>query len=220
MDENYNVAPNPTRNTAARSSSVKRGRPLGDRDGRRRELLRAAIAILAESGFAGTSLRKVAQRAGFTTGAVTYYFANKEAMVVAVIEHLWDEYDSLLEMGSSLEALKRRLSAWIAMNVESDIVEAQFQLLAQAKCEPLLAKIYQRRYAHYRKRLTENILGQQQSGRIRQDIPADLLADHISAMADGWSMMLHVEPKRFEPQRLNALFDGLTRLLEPHPAED
>lgn len=199
--------------------AARRGRPLGDRDGKRRELLSAAIGVLADCGYAGTSLRKVAERAACTTGAVTYYFANKEAMIAAVVDYLWDEYDSLLEMGSSLEDLKRRLSAWIAMNAESDIVEAQFQLLAQAKHEPLLAKIYERRYHHYRSRLTADILEQQKRGQVRRDIPADLLADHISAIADGWSMLLHVEPKRFEPNRLNALFDGLTKLLEPHSRE-
>jgi TetR/AcrR family transcriptional regulator, transcriptional repressor of aconitase len=178
------------------------------------ELLRAAIATLAESGYAGASLRKVAQRAGFTTGAVTYYFANKEAMIAAVVEHLWDEYDAHLESIAGL-GLNRRLRSWIAMNANSDIVEAQFQLLAQAKHEPLLAEIYERRYARYRKRMAERILDQQRTGDIRSDIPADLLADHISAMADGWSMMLHVEPKRFAPRRLSALLVGLDKLFEP-----
>lgn len=197
------------------NTAIKRGRPLGNRDAKRKELLRAAVAILAESGYAGASLRKVAQRAGFTTGAVTYYYVNKEAMVAAVVEHLWDEYDALLEMGTSLDDMKRRLSTWIAMNADSDLVEAQFQLLAQAKHEPMLAEIYQRRYAQYRERLTEFIQGQQQSGQVRDDIPANFLADYVSAMADGWSMMLHVEPMRFEPRRLELLFDGLIKLLEP-----
>src|SRR5689334_4432055 len=58
-----------------------RGRPAGDREAKRADLLKAAIAVIAQDGFAGASLRKVAQRAGCTTGAVTYYFANKREMV-------------------------------------------------------------------------------------------------------------------------------------------
>lgn len=216
MSKAQSSARKPIQDPDVRHLATKRGRPLGDRDGRRKELLRGAIAVLAESGYAGASLRKVAQRAGFTTGAVTYYFSNKESMVAAVVEYLWDEYDALLDMGTSLDDLKRRLKAWIAMNTDSDLVEAQFQLLAQAKHEPLLAKIYQRRYSHYRRRLTDTILELQQNDEVRQDISAEVLADQISAMADGWSMMIHVEPKRFTPQRLNALFDGLRMLIVPH----
>lgn len=49
--------------------AVRRGRPVGDREAKRAELLRAAISVIAQEGFAGASLRKVAQRAGCTTGS-------------------------------------------------------------------------------------------------------------------------------------------------------
>ena len=65
-----------------------RGRPVGDRDAKRKELLGAAISVIAQDGFAGASLRKVAERAGCSTGTVTYYFANKEEMMAAVISSL------------------------------------------------------------------------------------------------------------------------------------
>src|SRR5688500_14637500 len=74
-----------------------RGRPVGDREGRRAELLDAAMTVIAEDGFMAASLRRVAQRAGCTTGAVSYYFANKEAMMAALIESRFDVFDKLLE---------------------------------------------------------------------------------------------------------------------------
>ncbi|MFZ6044071.1 hypothetical protein ACOV11_26735, partial [Vibrio natriegens] len=51
----------------------RRGRPVGDRESKRAELLAAAIAVTAEAGYTGASLRKVAKRIGGTTGTVTYY---------------------------------------------------------------------------------------------------------------------------------------------------
>src|SRR5690606_29762340 len=63
-----------------------RGRPAGDRTAKRAELLKAAASVIAQEGYTGASLRKVAQRAGCTTGAVTYYFANKRELVVALAE--------------------------------------------------------------------------------------------------------------------------------------
>ncbi|WP_228395933.1 helix-turn-helix domain-containing protein [Streptomyces sp. RB17] len=55
---------------------VRRGRPTGDHAAKRAELVNAAASVIAQEGYANASLRKVAQRAGCTTGAVTYYFAN------------------------------------------------------------------------------------------------------------------------------------------------
>jgi TetR/AcrR family transcriptional regulator, transcriptional repressor of aconitase len=49
-----------------------------DREAKSSELIEAARYVIARDGYAGASLLKVAARAGYSTGAVTYYFANKE----------------------------------------------------------------------------------------------------------------------------------------------
>src|SRR5581483_3126789 len=80
-----------------RAPTRKRGRPVGDREARSGELIAAARAVIAREGYAGASLRRVAEQAGATTGALSYYFENKEAMVVAVAASLFDEFDAWLE---------------------------------------------------------------------------------------------------------------------------
>jgi hypothetical protein len=64
----------------------------------------------------GASLRKVAARAGCSTGAVTYYFENKEAMVAKVTEALFDEFDGWLSDQSSVDirAILDRMIRWTA----------------------------------------------------------------------------------------------------------
>jgi AcrR family transcriptional regulator len=54
-------------------------------DARRGELLDAAVSLLAERGFSETSLRNVATRAGCTTGSVTHHFADRQALLVALL---------------------------------------------------------------------------------------------------------------------------------------
>src|SRR5689334_4219474 len=87
-----------SRGKAEKAISRRRGpgRPVGDRAAKRTELLDAAIAVIAQEGFAEASLRKVAERAGCSTGAVTYYFANREEMMAAVIESQFDVFDAML----------------------------------------------------------------------------------------------------------------------------
>ncbi len=193
----------------------RRGRPVGDREAKRKELLRAGIKVIADLGYAGASLRKVAKEAGHTTGAITYYFEDKEAMVRAIIEHMFDEFDEMLELGDEVADMRKRYQRWIELNSDSDAWLASFQLLARARHEPAFAAIYQQRYQNYRDRLAEIIVKQQAAGVVRDDIPADMLADNLSAIGDGWMMLLPIEPERFAPKRVEALIDSITALLAP-----
>lgn len=192
-----------------------RGRPVGDREGRRAELISAAMKVIAEDGFAAASLRRVAQRAGCTTGAVSYYFANREAMMEAIIESRFDDFDSLLEVGGDAGSVRRMFERWLEMTNAEPGWLAGFQLLAYARHEPALAAAYQRRYAHYREVLTGILASGQQQGWIRDDIRAEILADQLSAMGDGWMMLYPIEPDRFGPDRVHALLDATTALISP-----
>ncbi|MCB1411616.1 MAG: TetR/AcrR family transcriptional regulator [Xanthobacteraceae bacterium] len=206
--------------TAARragSGARRRGRPVGDREAKRAGLLKAAIAVIAQEGLAGASLRKVAQRAGCTTGAVAYYFANKEAMVVAVAENLFDQFDAQLGRGEDRVDVGVGLQRWFDWIDSDDPTpwQAGFQLLAHARREPAFAALYRRRYARYRAALTAILARGQSRGAIRDDIAADLLADQLSAMGDGWMMLLPIEPDRFRPARVRALLDATLTMIAP-----
>lgn len=190
-----------------------RGRPVGDRDARRAELIRAAISVIAQDGFAGASLRKVAQRAGCTTGAVTYYFENKEAMVSAIAESLFDDWDAFLNsaQGDIRSGIERFLN-W-ANSEASEPWLASFQLVAHARHDPAFTAIYQRRYGQYREAVAAIIAKAQARGEVRGDIPADMLADQLCAMGDGWMIMFPIEPERFAPARMTRLLDAMVALI-------
>lgn len=201
---------------AAQPAARGRGRPVGDREARRAELLDAALAVIAEEGYAGASLRKVAERAGCTTGAVTYYFANKEAMMAEVIESRFDHFDTLLEV-QDRQDIRAGFQLWLdwMRDESSDERMAGLQLLAHARHEPALAAVYQRRYGRYRDTLTAILARQQRQGLVRDDIPAEVLSDQLCAMGDGWMMLLPIEPERFEPERVKLLLDATMALIAP-----
>ena len=199
------------------AAGARRGRPVGDHEGRRAELLSAAMGVIADEGVAAASLRKVAERAGCTTGAVSYYFSSKEAMMAAVIESRFDEFDKLLEIGDDAASIRRMFERWLEItNPEDDGVwVAGFQLLAYARHAPTLAAVYQRRFARYRNVLAGILGSGQRQGWARQDIPADLLADQLCAMGDGWMMLFPIEPDRFGPERVEALLDATMAIISP-----
>ena len=73
------------------------------------------------------------------------------------------------------------------------------------------------RYARYRAVHTEILAEGQAQGTVRDDIPADVLADQLSAMGDGWMMMLPIESKRFATKRVQTLLDATMALIAPLP---
>jgi AcrR family transcriptional regulator len=196
----------------------RRGRPVGDRDAKRTALLDAAMAVIAEDGFATASLRKVAARADCTTGAVTYYFANKDEMLTAVAQSFFDEVDTILSTTDDDRVdVRAMLERWLdrTRSRDSRTWLVMFQLLAHARHEPALVAVVRERYARFRQTLASILEKGQRQGAIRNDISADLLADQLSAISDGWMMMLPIEPQRFSPKRVRALLDATVKILEP-----
>ena len=48
---------------------------------RRRLILRVVATVVAEEGFTGATMRKIAERAGVSTGMLTYYYKNKREIL-------------------------------------------------------------------------------------------------------------------------------------------
>jgi AcrR family transcriptional regulator len=64
------------------------GRPPADKfNARRIELAEAALATLAELGYARTSLREIAQKSEFTHGVLHYYFSDKFDLICCSVRH-------------------------------------------------------------------------------------------------------------------------------------
>lgn len=66
------------------------------RDATRTALLEATLACLVESGYAGVTTGRVAERAGVSRGAQLRYFATKAELVSAAVHHLSQRLSSQL----------------------------------------------------------------------------------------------------------------------------
>jgi AcrR family transcriptional regulator len=75
--------------SSARSTQVRRGRPT--RAERRAEtrsrLLDAAVEVCARRGLHGAGVEEIAERAGYSTGAIYSNFHGKDDLLLAVFEH-------------------------------------------------------------------------------------------------------------------------------------
>ncbi|MFC0040589.1 TetR family transcriptional regulator [Actinomadura rayongensis] len=77
----------------------------------RRELMDAAIALFAERGYHATSVADIGAHAGQSRAAVNFHFGSKEALLLAIVRHVveeWEEHMLLPELeraATSPEAL-------------------------------------------------------------------------------------------------------------------
>lgn len=81
-----------------------------------RALLRATIDCLVEYGYAGTTTRLVADRAGVSRGAQTHHYPTKRDLVVAAIEQLFDDQargfaDAFEQVSAEERTLERAIDA-------------------------------------------------------------------------------------------------------------
>jgi AcrR family transcriptional regulator len=67
-----------------------RGRPAG-RVATRQNILRTAIEMFAQHGYAGARIEKISAAAGSTDRMIYYYFGSKEKLFVAVLETVYQE---------------------------------------------------------------------------------------------------------------------------------
>ncbi|MFE9247820.1 TetR/AcrR family transcriptional regulator [Streptomyces sp. NPDC007088] len=63
-------------------------------EGRRAEILRATLEVIAEKGYRGATLGAVAERVGLTQQGLLHHFPTKEALLVAVLAER-DQWDAL-----------------------------------------------------------------------------------------------------------------------------
>src|SRR6476646_4624902 len=76
---------------AGQAETEKRGRKAS-KEVRQLQLIEATIDSLAKRGYAETTMADVADGAGLSRGIVNFHFESKEKLLIATLQHMYDEY--------------------------------------------------------------------------------------------------------------------------------
>lgn len=87
-------------------------------DDKRNKILEAALDLFRERGFAESTMREIATRAGVASGLAYYYFDSKEAIVLAFYHRAKDELAPRMEAAQQGKTLRDRLQAIIEAKLE------------------------------------------------------------------------------------------------------
>jgi TetR/AcrR family transcriptional repressor of bet genes len=172
------------------------------KDVRPQQLIEATIAMIAKHGFARTTLALVARQAKLSPGIVGFYFKSKDALLLATLKFLADEYERKwmaavegLGPAEALEAMievdfhpdianRRKIAVWAAFWAESVGRPEYARLVAQ------LEKTYFEVTRDICRRMVE------QSGRT--DLDPQLTALGLNALVDGLWLDLLFDPPSFD----------------------
>src|SRR5438105_6912694 len=150
-------------------------------EGAREQIVRAAAESLLESGYAGTSVRAIASKAGVAIGNLQYWFPTKSELLVEAWRYLTARSVNELRMAMNqltdpLEVLEVGVeSLWDSLRRLGDIQLAAFDLLVQAPRTERLRAYLPELFTRYREVIQEQLDRLEEDGRIRLTVPRDVL---------------------------------------------
>jgi AcrR family transcriptional regulator len=165
------------------------------------QIVHAAIRVLAQKGYAHTSLLDIAQEAGMSKGAVHYHFPTKEALIQVVLTtacnavaertlSAWSkgQGDMLTSVRSSLEELWRvRAERTNEALVVADLLA---QSLNDDKLRPQLASYYRLAASQVQDHVMNHLL----AIGLRPKVAPEVLPRILLGLLDGLVMQVFVDP--------------------------
>jgi TetR/AcrR family transcriptional repressor of bet genes len=187
---------------------------------RRRELVAATWAVVAAEGIEAATVRRIAEEAGCTTGRITHYFVDKEAVLVAALRRVHraagERMLAAIGQHSGLKALSAVLAEALPLDQER-VLEWRVWLAfwgSAATSTNLQAEQHQR-YREWRGLLKRVLVTARQDGQLPAGIDLDRLVDQIVALVDGFGLQGVLDPQDPQPEqltsRLAAAVDALIR---------
>jgi AcrR family transcriptional regulator len=162
--------------------------------------MRAVVQCVSEEGFERTTMRKIAERAGVSTGMLSYYFRNKRELVnAAMLETFGNSASRIDETTSSTfgpRRLETLLKQWF-LSTEPELPSRDFLLRVRAAAlsEPEIREQLGASRAASRSKLERSIRAGIESAHYRSDLDAALAADLVYGLMIGWRTILDVEPE-------------------------
>jgi AcrR family transcriptional regulator len=167
-------------------------------DARRRQILEAAVHVIAEQGLCDTGIKDVAERAGTSPALVIYYFGTKDRLLREALTHAEDHfYDetaaALAELPSARERLVRlvQLSCAVGATPPGILEEWVLWLDLWARA-PRDAEVAGDRAAHDR-RWRQTIAGIVRQGQAAGEfapVDADVFSLCLAALIDGLAIQV------------------------------
>jgi TetR/AcrR family transcriptional repressor of bet genes len=178
-------------------------RPNGSiRDRRRRELIEATIAVIAEHGYAGTTVARVAKEAGLSVGLMNFHFKSIDGLFDETFRFISAEYDAVWRDSMAEEAgapparrLKRMIEAYFDPRVFTHRkLAVWFAFWSDANLRDRYRSLVLRVERRYSRELERTVMELAREQRIPA-ADARVMATSLTAMIDGLWLQFMLDPR-------------------------
>lgn len=190
----------------------------------RETIVRAAAESLLENGYAGTSVRAIASRAGVAIGNLQYYFPTKSELLVEAWRYLTassvkELRRALNQLTDPLEMLQVGLETiWNSLRQLGDVQLAAFDLLVQAPKHERLQAYLPELFTRYREVIQEQLDRLERDGRVRFKVEREVLVPLVLNTVLGFGLYYVVTRDDESCLRALSAFQQIApTLVEPLP---
>ena len=184
-----------------------------DHEERRAELGAAVWRLASRDGLEAVTVRRVAEEAGWSTGAVVHYFSDKEELLLFAFRTVADRVGRRLAAAAErtdepLELARTWLVQGLPLDAERQAeVRVWFAFLGLALARPELARAQRLTYRAWRGRVAALLQEAQRRGQIRADVDCSAAAAALVAVVDGLAVQATFEPRALSSRRQAELVD-------------
>jgi AcrR family transcriptional regulator len=167
-------------------------------EARRRQILQAAVQVIAEQGLCDTRIQSVAERAGASPALVIYYFGTKDRLLAEALSHAEEAFyrdtaSALAEVASARDQLIRLVQLSCAVGEQSagfvDEWVLWLDLWARAPRDREVARDREALDRRWRQTIA-GIVRQGQGGGEFAPVDADEFALRLAALIDGLAVQV------------------------------
>lgn len=187
---------------------------------KRQEILAAAKRCFLRSGLSGASTAQICAEAGISPGHLYHYFESKDAIVAAMadarLEGASERFkQDAYEAGSVIPALLSEIEE------PGNAAQAAlfFEMLAESRRNPEMAKILHGRSRSMRNLIAEVIRHGQAQGEIHSELDPETAAMAVFGLMDATKAVSLHDPKQ-DLKKVVALFKLMIEHLFSAPAKD
>jgi TetR/AcrR family fatty acid metabolism transcriptional regulator len=178
-------------------------RPRTKEDGRREEIVRAALRLILKTGYNSVTLADIAEQVGVSKGLISYYFPKKDDVFVAVLEQIVERLTTDFQSFYSADAPAAVKLKMIFFNLFGNEKRARryytvvIDYMAQAIRDRQVQDYTQLIYASYRTYMERIVRDGVASGEFRQVDP-ERIASMILALMEGLVLQWFFDKKGFD----------------------
>ena len=185
-----------------------------DPAGTRRLVLDAAERLFAERGFAGTSIRDIAQASGVSHPLIQHHFATKEGLYRSVLRRCADEYGERFPEAKS--EVDRPVDLRAEMTRLFGFVRDHPRLMRMVGWARLEGRVdlFSEKDHKPRDAMIRRIEAAQRAGSVRDDIPAPVLATMLEALLFSYLENRPIAPAGGGPVDADTYLELAIRLFE------